>query len=63
MTLSRWLIRLVTYCAKTGDTVRLSGRKVSEDSGQAPQLDWDGDPATDCPGPYWLVGDEVSASA
>lgn len=47
--------------AKTGDTVRLSGRKVSDDPGHAPQLDWDGEPAVDCPGPYWLVGDEVSA--
>lgn len=47
--------------AKTGDTVRLSGRKVSEDSTQAPQLDWDGEPVVDCVGPYWLVGDEVSA--
>ena len=50
-----------TVLAKTGDTVRFSGRKVSEDSGQAPQLDWDGVPAAECPGPYWLVGDEVSA--
>lgn len=47
--------------AKTGDTVRLSGRKLSDDSAQAPELDWDGDPEADCVGPYWLVGDEVSA--
>ena len=47
--------------AKTGDTVRLSGRKVRHDPGEVPEWDWDGEPETDCGGTYWFVGDEVSA--
>ncbi len=47
--------------AETGDTVRLSGRKVTEESGETPEWDWAGEPAADCHGTHWLVGDEVSA--
>ncbi|MCY4558754.1 MAG: hypothetical protein OXF79_20730 [Chloroflexi bacterium] len=47
--------------ASVGDTVRLSGRKMRQDTGEAPEWDWDGEHVADCPGPYWLVGDEVSA--
>ena len=47
--------------ATAGDTIRLSGRKMSDDSGEPPEWDWAGEPATDCRDPYWLVGNEVSA--
>ena len=47
--------------ATTGDTVRLSGRKVRPNTGEASEWDWDGEPDADCGGTHWLVGDEVSA--
>ena len=47
--------------AKNGDTVRLSGRKVRHQPGEAPEWDWAGEPDEGCSGANWLVGDDVSA--
>ena len=44
--------------AAVGQTLRMSGRRVSE----VGEWDW-GEADGRCPGPYWLVGDEVTAVA
>ncbi len=47
--------------AEAGQTVRLSGKKVSRQSAAIDEWDWDNGEAGQCGGPFWLVGDEVSA--
>ena len=49
--------------AKVGQTVRLSGKKVSHESESVGEWDWVGGEAGQCGGPFWLVGDEVTAMA
>lgn len=46
--------------AAEGQTVRLSGQKVSRQSAAIDEWDWDNGEAGQCGGPFWLVGDEVS---
>ena len=46
--------------AAEGQTVRLSGKKVSRQSAAIDEWDWDNGEAGQCGGPFWLVGDEVS---
>ena len=47
--------------AGTGQTLRLSGKKVSRRVASADEWDWSGGEVGQCGGPFWLVGDEVSA--
>ena len=47
--------------AAEGQTLRLSGKKVSRQSAEADQWHWQGGDADHCAGPFWLVGDEVTA--
>ncbi len=47
--------------AAEGQAVRLSGKKVSRQSAAIEAWDWDGGEVGHCSGPYWLVGDEVTA--
>ena len=50
--------------ASVGQTLRLSGSKrVSLQSAAVDQWNWNGADAGQCSGPFWLVGDEVSATA
>ena len=49
--------------AMEGQTVRLSGKKVSRHSERVDEWDWHGGAAGQCGGPFWLVGDEVTAMA
>ena len=46
--------------AAEGQTVRMSGKKVSRQSASIDEWDWDNGEAGRCGGPFWLVGDEVS---
>ena len=41
--------------ASVGESLRISGKKVASED----EWDWTGSPDR-CPGPFWLVGDEVS---
>ena len=47
--------------AAVGQTLRLSGRKVSRQSAAVDGWRWYGEDAERCGGPFWLVGDEVTA--
>ena len=47
--------------AREGDTVRLSGRLAPLGAGRSSDWDWVGEPGATCIGPYWIIGDEVSA--
>ena len=47
--------------AGEGDLVRLSGRKFDRWAKETWSWRWFGTNGLVCPGPYWLVGDEVSA--
>ncbi len=47
--------------AAAGQTLRLSGKKVSRQSAAVDEWDWDGGDVEHCGGPFWLVGDEVTA--
>lgn len=47
--------------AAEGQTLRLSGKKVSRQSAAIEEWDWEGGEVGHCGGPYWLVGDEVTA--
>lgn len=46
--------------AAEGQTVRLSGKKVSRQSAAIDEWDWGNGEAGQCGGPFWMVGDEVS---
>ena len=47
--------------AAEGQTLRLSGKKVSRESTATAEWNWEGGEVGHCVGPYWLVGDEVTA--
>ena len=47
--------------AAVGQTLRLSGKKVSRQSAAVDGWRWYGEDAERCGGPFWLVGDEVTA--
>ena len=47
--------------AAIGQTLRVSGKHVSDRYAVVDEWDWDGGEAGHCAGPYWLVGDEVTA--
>ena len=47
--------------AAAGQTLRLSGKKVPDRLVLADEWDWGGGEVRQCGGPFWLVGDEVSA--
>ena len=47
--------------AAAGQTLRLSGKKVSDRLVSGDEWDWGGGEVGRCGGPFWLVGDEVSA--
>ena len=47
--------------AAAGQTLRLSGKKVSDRLASADEWDWGGGEVGQCGGPFWLVGDEVTA--
>ena len=47
--------------AAAGQTLRLSGKRVSDRLAPADEWDWGGGEVGQCDGPFWLVGDEVSA--
>ena len=47
--------------AREGDTARLSGRAVWRLREGSSWWEWVGEPGVSCSGPYWVVGDEVSA--
>ena len=47
--------------AAAGQTLRLSGKKVSDRLVSADEWDWGGGEVGQCGGPFWLVGDEVTA--
>ena len=47
--------------AAVGQTLRLSGRKVSRQSAAVDGWRWYGEDTERCGGPFWLVGDEVTA--
>jgi len=49
--------------ASEGDTVRLSGRFARSGTAQVSEWDWVGESVEPCGGPYWVIGDEVSAGA
>ena len=47
--------------ASVGQTLRLSGKKVSRQWAEVDGGSWYGEDAERCGGPFWLVGDEVTA--
>ena len=47
--------------AAVGRTLRLSGKKVSRQSAAGDGWSWYGEDVDRCGGPFWLVGDEVTA--
>ena len=47
--------------AAAGQMLRLSGKKVSDRLVSADEWDWGGGKVGQCGGPFWLVGDEVTA--
>ena len=47
--------------AAAGRMLRLSGKKVSRRSAEVDRWDWQGGDVGHCAGPFWLVGDEVTA--
>ncbi len=47
--------------AADGQTLRVSGRRVRDELAAVDEWDWDGGDVGHCSGPYWLVGDEVTA--
>ena len=47
--------------AAEGQTLRLSGRKVLRQAAAIDRWDWRGGDVGHCAGPFWLVGDEVTA--
>ena len=49
--------------ASVGQNLRISGRHVSETSSRVVEWDWVDDATAKCSGPYWMVGDEVTAVA
>ena len=47
--------------ATVGQTIRVSGRSVPDDLATVEEWDWSGGEPGHCAGPFWLVGDEVTA--
>ena len=47
--------------AAMGQTLRVSGKHVSDRYVVVDEWDWDGGETGHCAGPHWLVGDEVTA--
>ena len=50
-----------TVVASVGQTLRLSGKKVSRQWAEVDGGSWYGEDVRRCGGPFWLVGDEVTA--
>ena len=47
--------------AAVGQTLRVSGRSVPDNLAAVDEWDWSGGDPGHCAGPFWLVGDEVTA--
>ena len=47
--------------AAVGQTLRVSGQRVPDNLATVDEWDWNGGHVGHCTGPFWLVGDEVTA--
>ena len=47
--------------AAVGQTLRVSGKRVPDNLATVDEWDWHGGDVGHCAGPFWLVGDEVTA--